>query len=764
MFSLSRLTAGLLALTMFFALFGTAHAQIGLSTTVGAAAEEEIDTQALTSPEAVDALVSRLSDEEVRSLLLDQLNATAAASGADAGGADFREFFYHATVGAFSSTLEGLLVLPRAVQGQIGSIQIFTQNQGGDGWLWLWGSVLGATVIGLLLEWPTNRLVLRALPKLEYTEQPSLRESVTFLGRRIVREVLGVFVFFVFATIALNQILDGSLLPLASAILFYLIMIPRLTFYAARFLLAPSMPDFRLVHTDDGTARFLTIHLVGLAITVGLVSVLMRFNAFNGLAIGELRIGFWLDLIFRIYFVWIIWRSWDGLVQMMRGVDAEAVTPFEDWVARAYPAFGITVVLAMVWVISMLISYDAPQLLAGRPDVTTLALLLMAPAFDTLIRSLVHHLTPPMKGEGPVAEKAFEATKASYKRIGRILVFGLVLVLIARTWGLDREVLASETAVGTVVGAFFDVSFIIAFGYLAYEVATLVINRKLADEMTAQGLTAEAASAGEIGGTGGTRLSTVLPLLLVVLQTTIVVVFGLIALSELGIDTTPLLAGAGILGLAIGFGAQKLVTDVVSGAFFLIDDAFRMGEYVEMGDTKGTVEKISIRSMQLRHHRGPVFTVPYGEIQFLKNYSRDWGIMKLPFLFPFDTDPERVRKIFKKIGQELLEHPDLGDYFIEPFKSQGVVGIDEVGMLIRGKFTAKPGKQFEMRKAIYNKVHAALDAAGIPFARREVRVALPDGVKVDELTEDQKQSIAAAATEAAQAANAGTEVPSGDTR
>ena len=85
-------------------------------------------------------------------------------------------------------------------------------------------------------------------------------------------------------------------------------------------------------------------------------------------------------------------------------------------------------------------------------------------------------------------------------------------------------------------------------------------------------------------------------------------------------------------------------------------------------------------------------------------------------------------------------------------------------MLIRGKFTAKPGKQFEMRKAIYNKVHAALDAAGIPFARREVRVALPDGVKVDELTEDQKQSIAAAATEAAQAANAGTEVPSGDTR
>jgi small-conductance mechanosensitive channel len=303
-----------------------------------------------------------------------------------------------------------------------------------------------------------------------------------------------------------------------------------------------------------------------------------------------------------------------------------------------------------------------------------------------------------------------------------------------------------------VVEAFFEVSFVLALGYLTWEVSTLLINRKLSDEMTSLGLTAEAASAGEVGGKGGSRLSTVLPLMRLVLQVAIVVVFGLVALSELGIDTTPLLAGAGIAGLAIGFGAQKLVTDVVSGAFFLIDDAFRMGEYVEMGETKGTVEKISVRSMQLRHHRGPVFTVPYGEIQFLKNYSRDWGIMKLPFTFPFDTDPERVRKIFKKIGLELLEHPEYGEYFLEPFKSQGVVAIDDVGMIIRGKFMAKPGKQFEIRKAVYTMVHQALDEAGIPFARREVRVAIPDLGKGEELTEEQKTQVAGAASAAAMAA------------
>ena len=274
--------------------------------------------------------------------------------------------------------------------------------------------------------------------------------------------------------------------------------------------------------------------------------------------------------------------------------------------------------------------------------------------------------------------------------------------------------------------------------------------RPAANEMTSEGLTAEAASAGEVGGKGGSRLSTVLPLLRLVVHIAIATVFSLIALSELGIDTTPLLAGAGIAGLAIGFGAQKLVTDVVSGAFFLIDDAFRMGEYVEMGETKGTVKKISIRSMQLRHHRGPVYTVPYGEIQFLKNYSRDWGIMKLPFIFPFDTDPERVRKIFKKIGQDLLQHPEFGDYFLEPFKSQGVISIDDVGMTIRGKFTAKPGKQWEMRKAIFTEVHKQLAEAGIPFARREVRVAMPGTDSKNRSDEVDNLKLAAAASSAIQ--------------
>ena len=728
-----------------FALISTLPASLS-SAQSNASISGDTVTESVVLPEPlttdqVDALVSRMSDEDVRALLLQQLSANAVASDAAADQADLSEFFYHGTVGAFSTILGGFFGLPAAIQGQVQSVQAFNLQHGSVGWVQLLSMLGAAIVIGLAIEWLVNIFVGKRLPSPEIVSEPTLQQSLKFLAIRLVREVLGVFVFFVCARIAVNQMLSGDLLALGETFLFSLVLLPRVTYSAARFLLAPHHPAYRIVQTDDITARFLTRHPVALALVGGVMISLIEFNRQSFLQTGSVGLGFWLDLIFRLYLVYIIWRAWDGLQSMMLGTEAD-LNRYEERIARAYPAFAIASVFAMWWVLAIVISYGAPHLLEGRGDIVTLTLLMLAPAFDTLIRGLVNHLVPPMKGEGPVAETAYAATKVAYKRIGRVVILGITLLIIANAWGLTPEMLAGAGE------ALFDVSYAIVLGYLAWEVFSLFINRKLANELTTHGLTAAAASAGEVGGAGGTRLSTVLPLFLLIGRAAIFVVFGLIALSELGIDTTPLLAGAGIAGLAIGFGAQKLVTDVVSGAFFLIDDAFRMGEYVEMGETKGTVEKISIRSMQLRHHRGPVYTVPYGEIQFLKNYSRDWGIMKLPFIFPFDTDPERIRKIFKKIGQDLLQHPEFGDYFLEPFKSQGVISIDDVGMTIRGKFTAKPGKQWEMRKAIFTEVHKQLAEAGIPFARREVRVALPNLSAEEDLSEEDKAKIAGAASAA----------------
>jgi len=220
---------------------------------------------------------------------------------------------------------------------------------------------------------------------------------------------------------------------------------------------------------------------------------------------------------------------------------------------------------------------------------------------------------------------------------------------------------------------------------------------------------------------------------------------AMVVLSTLGFDIGPIFAGAGVVGIAVGFGAQTLIRDVFSGAFFLLDDAFRKGEYVEINSTRGTVEKISVRSFQLRHHLGALHTIPFGEVTQLTNYSRDWVMTKLPLRVTYDTDVEKVRKLVKKLGQRLLEHPVIGHEFMEPLKSQGVYKMEDSAMIIRVKFMTKPGKQFAVRKIVYESIQELFAKEGIHFAHKEVTVRLADDVKVGDLTERQKLAATSAA-------------------
>jgi small-conductance mechanosensitive channel len=200
----------------------------------------------------------------------------------------------------------------------------------------------------------------------------------------------------------------------------------------------------------------------------------------------------------------------------------------------------------------------------------------------------------------------------------------------------------------------------------------------------------------------------------------------MIVLAALGVNIGPLLAGAGVVGLAVGFGAQTLVRDIVSGFFFLLDDAFRLGEYIDVGDVKGTVERIGIRSMQLRHHRGALNTVPYGAIRRLINESRDWVIVKLEFRLTYDTDLVRVKKILRRVGEELQQDPELGPGLLQPLKSQGVMATEDSALVVRAKFMARPDDvQYVIRREAYNRILKAFAENGIRFAHRQVTVFAP---------------------------------------
>ncbi|MEM1275706.1 MAG: mechanosensitive ion channel family protein [Pseudomonadota bacterium] len=323
-----------------------------------------------------------------------------------------------------------------------------------------------------------------------------------------------------------------------------------------------------------------------------------------------------------------------------------------------------------------------------------------------------------VRGRDIQFETAEGAAVESHSRAWTERSAAAVAIMVGSLFAFDRAGVPLIEAGGRL-SFVSDMALILLISFVLWTYVSSSIDTRLRAELSSG--PDESEGDGE-GGVGETRLATLLPLVRSFVFVFLAFIVGLILLYEAGVNITPIFASAGIIGLAIGFGAQSLVKDVISGFFFLLDDAFRKGEYIETNGLKGTVERISIRSMQLRHHNGPLNTIPFGAIQDLTNFSRDWVIMKLKLQVTLDTDVERMRKLVKKLGVELLEDPLVGHKFIEPLKSQGVLQIDTWGMTVRVKFKTTPGEQFVIRRVVYTKLHEMFEREGIKFASRDVKV------------------------------------------
>ncbi|NIZ15250.1 mechanosensitive ion channel family protein [Phaeobacter sp. HF9A] len=368
------------------------------------------------------------------------------------------------------------------------------------------------------------------------------------------------------------------------------------------------------------------------------------------------------------------------------------------------PIMGLFAVLSAILVVYGLINYAIEQFAGRRARIVT-----VPRDVDDTAAEDVRPARPPH----PLA-----TYKDLARRAAGILAFAGGAVALVHVWDPGFRMRPDSVTDRGV-----DVLVILFIGYLVYHLARIWIDSKIEEE-------SEDLEEGELGDEGGgnsaSRLATLLPLFRGAILAVVVVSIALIILLEMGINVSPLFAGAGVVGLAVGFGSQTLVRDIFSGAFFLLDDAFRRGEYIDIGSVKGPVEKISGRSFQLRHHLGALHTIPFGEIQVLTNYSRDWVIMKLPLRVTYDTDVEKVRKLIKKLGQDLLEDEVIGHDFIQPLKSQGVIEMQDSAMIIRVKFMTKPGDQWLIRKRVFQEIRDLFLREGIKFAHREVTVRVVD--------------------------------------
>ena len=235
-------------------------------------------------------------------------------------------------------------------------------------------------------------------------------------------------------------------------------------------------------------------------------------------------------------------------------------------------------------------------------------------------------------------------------RGARAVVIAAAVAWLAYIWRIRAAALAGSATGAIVISGLLNGIIILLVADLLWQMSKALIDYRM------QLAPKAGASADELARSG--RLRTLLPIFRNALAVFIGAVTVLTILAGLGVQIAPLIAGAGIFGVAIGFGSQTLVKDVLSGVFYMLDDAFRVGEYIQSGSYKGTVESFSLRSVRLRHHRGPIFTVPFGELGAIQNMSRDWVIDKMTIGVTYDSNVDLARKLIKKIGLELAADPE----------------------------------------------------------------------------------------------------------
>lgn len=475
----------------------------------------------------------------------------------------------------------------------------------------------------------------------------------------------------------------------------------RLTLVVGRFLLAPGGERFRILPMPTPTAWFWHRR----------IGLLVGWTAFGWVTI-ELLAGLGMSADARRLVAYLLGLGllaiglgsvWGRPSAAPDGSEPAATSGTQRRVGT-WLLSGYFVLLWLLWVADAMPAFWLAVVVVGLPA-----------AIEATRRAVNHLLRPPgAMGEGRAAPGVAAASLA--RGLRALFIIGAAL-LLAWAWEIDLGALTVRDTLATrLLRGALNAVVIVLVADFAWHALKALIDRKITEvQEPGQPHSEEARRRA--------RLRTLLPILRNLLFVVLVVMALLMALSALGVEVGPLIAGAGVVGVAIGFGAQTLVKDIISGMFYLLDDAFRVGEYIQSGSYKGTVESFSLRSVKLRHHRGPLYTVPFGELGAIENMSRDWVIDKLTVNVTYDTDLDQVKKLIKQVGKELAQVPEFAPNILETLKMQGVEQFGEFAVQIRMKIMTKPGEQFVIRRRAYAMIKKAFEANGVRFAFPTVQVA-----------------------------------------
>jgi len=715
----------------------------------------------------VDSYLAGMSDEQVRQAYAQKLKQDAQKQSASTQ-ASQKGPPAHKVVDSFYGGAQAAGAVLKRVggifSGEDGSTapggDAVAKLSAGKGAPYLFGTLAGLAVIialGLVLRW----LFLRNTADIRKNLINAVRlGKLQFFGRllsRILLDAIGIGVY-VLTTFILFVLIYREGKPSYDIVSLYLIVSYYIMafLFGARIIFSPKAASLRLFPMEDRDASFMYNWVVRIVLIVGIIAgtslILRNFSVNKQLYLMTYSSA---GIVVILALVVMIWQSRKRVAQAILAQDADqgpgkgslragfagnwhffamlfVLVAGGIWVAKVLNEENVTVV-------SLIISIFLIPIVIGVDQwVQRLLKIASGESRETIDLS---GDAPPESEEQP--EPAGKMDIANYipliRRFFRIFLVVFLFFGSLRLWGIDIAVgrMFTRSALSILL--------ILLLSFITWQLIKSRIDQKIKEEMPDDDGEAEE------GGAGGSRMGTLLVLLRKFVFVVMFVLVALIILASMGVNIGPLIAGAGVFGLALGFGAQTLVKDIISGVFFLIDDAFRVGDFIETGGTTGSVEQISLRSLRLRNARGPVHTIPFGDMGTVTNMSRDYIITKLDFRVRYDTNVDQVRKIIKKINLQIAQDPEMGPNLLDKIKSQGVKELDDSAMVMRLKFKTIPGEQFVIRREVFRMIQESFRENGIEFAHRNVTVYLPPG---EEAGEHDKKAIEAGAAAAAAAVQA----------
>ncbi|MBU8874971.1 mechanosensitive ion channel [Reyranella sp. MMS21-HV4-11] len=563
--------------------------------------------------------------------------------------------------------------------------------------------LVGIVVAGLVAEGIARLILSRA--RVSAFDRLASKTPLRAFLRALLLDVLALVALAVAGRLVLGQLgTPDSVAGKLGSLVLHTLVYWRGFNLVFRAFLRPSTPEGRIAPVDDGAARRLLVALNLVVLLPMLASLAARALAATGAnrEITSAAIMLYVPVI-AVLLLLIVWRyrldmaAWLTAMVPSTGFSRQLKLDAARnwWMAGLafYALLGLAAVYAAL----------TESGTAARGMATIESALVALLLFETLMHRITRHIVSELPMAGDVVADCV-----------RLLVRLYVAILVAEA--LMVRVLAAATPEewgphdrGAKIAALSAVAIYAGWRFLKYRMDSYIASNPLPSADVS-------GDSEEDVQVAASRLRTLMPLLRVVAGATIAVVGGLLVLSELGVNITPLIAGASVFGLAVSFGSQSLVRDIVSGIFFLAEDSFRIGEYVDCSKVKGTVEGFSVRSLKLRHQNGQLHIVPFGQVGHITNFSRDWTVVKFNIAFANGTDVELLRKTVKKIGLQMMEEPTFKPILLQPLKMQGVVDIKDNSLIVRFKFMARPKNPTMVQRMAIRRMYDQFPALGIQFA------------------------------------------------